>query len=82
MSDTPSDTPPGLRLAIDRAKSQARLAEIIGCTQQAIAWRVKNRKEISADDALKVEAALGADVVTRQELRPDAFGAAPNRAAA
>lgn len=74
--------PPGLSLAIDRAKSQVRLAEIIGCSQQLISWRVKNGVEISADDALKVEAALGADVVTRQELRPDAFGDAPRKAAA
>lgn len=74
--------PPGLALAIARSGSQVRLAEILGCSQQLISWRVNNEVEISADDAIKVEMALGADVVTRHELRPDAFGAAPNKDAA
>jgi DNA-binding transcriptional regulator YdaS (Cro superfamily) len=60
----------GLLAALDRAKSQSRLAEICGCTQGNI-WQLKrNGSALPAHFVLSVEAELG---IPRHELRPDIY---------
>lgn len=60
-----------LARAIKAAGSQAALASAIGVSQQAISFWVK-RGMAPAEKVVAIEKATG---VTRQELRPDIFGA-------
>jgi DNA-binding transcriptional regulator YdaS (Cro superfamily) len=71
-SMTPEDA---LREAISRAGSQAKLADICGCTQAAVSQMLTRAQPmLSAPFVLKVEAALE---IPRWLLRPD-FYPAPN----
>lgn len=68
--------PVSLSAVVEAAKTQARLAAIVGVTQQAISLRLKSTDPdtVPAEWALKIEAALG---FSRHDLRPDIFGPPP-----
>lgn len=69
-----------LEKACEKAGGQAPLATLIGTTQSQIwYWLNKATKGVPAEFAIKIEEKVG---VTRQELRPDIFGAAKQRASA
>lgn len=53
---------------------QNRAAEIIGVTQGAVSQWLNAKVRITAERAIKIEAATGG-AVTRADLRPDVFGA-------
>jgi DNA-binding transcriptional regulator YdaS (Cro superfamily) len=53
--------------------SQARLADAVGCSQQQISYLL-TAKKITAEMALKLDAATGGEV-SKHVLRPDIFGA-------
>ncbi|MAO79608.1 MAG: cytoplasmic chaperone TorD [Nocardioides sp.] len=62
-----------LQLALDKAGSQVRLAEICGVSQPTVwGWLKTKKPRLPAEYVLKVEAALG---VSRHELRPDIYPA-------
>lgn len=61
--------------AIAHHGSQKKLADSMGCSQQQIAYLLK-AKNISAEMAKKIDEATGG-AVSRHDLRPDIFGAAP-----
>lgn len=65
-----------IKRAIDHHGSQAKLADKMGCSQQQIAYLLK-AKSITAEMAMKVDAATGGSVA-RHQLRPDIF-AAPSK---
>lgn len=52
--------------------SQAKLAAVLGVSQQQVWYLLHEAKRPSADMALKIEAALG---VPRSDLRPDLWPA-------
>lgn len=57
----------GLKLAIERAGSKARLGQALGITGQAISqWKM-----IPAEWLIKIESVTG---VPRRKLRPDLYG--------
>ena len=60
-----------LKLAIETAGGQAQLAEICGCSKQAIHQAVVHERGLSAKQAVKVEEKLG---ISRHVTRPDIFG--------
>lgn len=70
-----------LSAVVEIAKSQARLAAIVGVTQQAISLRLRSSgaDAVPIEWAPKIEAALG---IPRHELRPDIFGPPPAKDAA
>lgn len=69
-----------LERAIEIVGGQSKLARAVGTTPQAVhQWREKGR--VPGERARAVELATGGQV-TRYELRPDIFGAAPDEAAA
>ena len=55
---------------------QAELARRVGVTPGAVTQWVQGRRPIPPERCRAIEAATGG-VVTRYELRPDVFGAAP-----
>lgn len=57
--------------AIEAVGSQAKLAEKLGVSQQAVSYWVKKGGRVPAEFVLQVETATG---VSRSELRPDLFG--------
>lgn len=59
-----------LERAIEKAGSQAKLAELVGCTQAAISNYARGRR-LPGELAVEIERATG---VPRKELRPDLFG--------
>ena len=62
---------PGLQLALDKAGSQSRLAEICGVSQPTVwGWINRGRGMLPAEYVLKVEDATG---LPRHELRPDLY---------
>lgn len=65
----------GLEQAITAAGSTYALAEKLGCRQSRISMWV-TRGQVPAHHCIAVEQAV-AGAVTRYELRPDVFGAAP-----
>lgn len=58
--------------AIQFHGTQARLAEVIGCSQQQISY-LRRAKSITAEMALALHAATGGKV-SKHDLRPDIFG--------
>jgi len=64
--------------AIELHGSQVKLAKEAGCSQQYISWLLKDADQVSAEMALAFEKATGA-AISRHDLRPDIFGAAPAR---
>ena len=63
---------PHIERAIQHHGSQAKLAEVMGCSQQQISYLLK-AKGITAEMAMRLhDATLGA--VSKHELRPDIFG--------
>lgn len=61
----------GLQVALDKAGSQVRLAEICGVSQPTVwGWINKGRGLIPAEYVIAVETATG---VPRHELRPDIY---------
>lgn len=57
--------------AVEVAGSQTRLAQLVGCSQQAVAkWIVRGRAP--AERVLSIEAATNG-AVTRHDLRPDLY---------
>ena len=69
-----------IKAAVEFAGSQARLAEVMGCSQQQISYLLK-AKSISAEMAIAVDAAT-AGKVSKHVLRPDIFGAENTKGAA
>lgn len=64
-------TKTGLQLALEKAKTQSRLAEICGVTQPTVwGWLNKGRGLLPAEYVLKVEAETG---ISRTRLRPDLY---------
>jgi len=56
--------------------SQVKLARAVGCSQQYISWLLHEAEQISAEMAMKFEAATD-NAVSRHDLRPDIFGPPP-----
>jgi DNA-binding transcriptional regulator YdaS (Cro superfamily) len=70
----------GLQLALDKAGSQVRLAEICGVKRPTVwGWLQTKSPRLPAEYVLKVEAELG---ISRHKLRPDIYPADPESAAA
>lgn len=64
-----------LSRAIDAAGGQKPLADKIGTTQSQVwYWLKRAKKGVPAEFAPRVEEVTG---ISRHELRPDIFGAAP-----
>ena len=61
-----------IRRAITICGSQKALADKIGRSQPGISWLLNGAKNISGDDAVKIEKATDGQV-RRWELRPDLF---------
>lgn len=62
---------PGLQLALEKAGSQSRLAEICGVSQPTVwGWINKGNGRIPAEYVLTVERELG---LSRHDLRPDLY---------
>ncbi|MGB7407176.1 MAG: helix-turn-helix domain-containing protein [Pontixanthobacter sp.] len=59
-----------LKLAIERAGSQARLADPCGVSQPSVWKWLHQQKQVAAEYVLKVESATG---VSRHDLRPDLY---------
>ena len=59
--------------AVEIAGSQTKLARKIGVRQSDV-WTWLQGRPVKADKVIAIEAATG---VSRHELRPDIFGAAP-----
>lgn len=64
-----------LEKAIKKAGSEAKLAELIGCSQVAVN-KAKHRGRVTAEMAIKIARSLE-DHVTTHELRPDLFKREP-----
>lgn len=61
----------GIHLALDKAGSQVRLAEICGVKQPTVwGWLQTKSPRLPAEYVLKVEAELG---LSRHDLRPDIY---------
>ena len=75
-----SDIRSHIARAVSLHGSQAKLADVIGCSQQQISYLLK-AKTISAEMALKIDTATSG-AVSKNELRPDIFGAADAKPAA
>jgi len=75
-----TDIKPLIERAIDLHGSQARLAQVIGCSQQQISYLLKAPK-VTPEFALKLHDAT-AGAVSKHALRPDIFGAEPIQGAA
>ena len=60
----------GLRLAVERAQTQAALAGMLGLSQSAISKRLAKREGLEAEEAIIVERELG---ISRHLLRPDLY---------
>jgi len=72
-SPDPEQAGESLKRAIAALGSQVAMAKLLGVTQGAVSkWA--SRGELPTDHVLRVEAATG---VSRHDLRPDIFGAAP-----
>ncbi|TGP29091.1 MULTISPECIES: YdaS family helix-turn-helix protein [unclassified Mesorhizobium] len=73
-----------IRTHIERAVlllgSQAKLAHAAGCSQQYISLLLQGKTGLSAEKAIDFERATDG-AVSKSQLRPDIFGAAPERAA-
>ncbi|MFG1417205.1 YdaS family helix-turn-helix protein [Xanthobacter sp. V0B-10] len=67
--------------AVEIAGSQQKLAQAAACSQQQISYLLTRAPSISVEMALKLERATGG-IISRNELRPDIFGAAEVRAPA
>lgn len=68
-----------LQKAIEEAGSQSALAEKINRAQGHVYYWLHHAKNgVPPDAAIEIEKALGG-AVTRHDLRPDIFGAAPAR---
>ncbi|WP_313534521.1 YdaS family helix-turn-helix protein [Haematobacter sp.] len=68
---------PHIERAIRIYGSQARLADVMGCSQQQISYLL-NAKSISAEMAKMVDEATGGRV-SRHALRPDIYGHLPSK---
>jgi DNA-binding transcriptional regulator YdaS (Cro superfamily) len=64
-----------IRRAVEQKGSQAKLAMAAGCSQQLISQLIKGEVGITAETALKIDAATNGNV-SKRDLRPDIFGAA------
>lgn len=64
--------------AIEIAGSQPRLAEISGLSQQFISKLKRGERGVTAETAVKLEAATG---ISRSEWRPDLWPVNPSEAA-
>jgi DNA-binding transcriptional regulator YdaS (Cro superfamily) len=65
--------------AIKAAGNQEKLAAKIGASQQLVSyWLKKGKRGVPAEYVLPIEAATG---ISRHDLRPDIYGAAPGVAA-
>lgn len=61
----------GLQLALDKAGSQSRLAEVCGVSQPTVwGWINKGRAQLPAEYVLSCERELG---ISRHDLRPDLY---------
>jgi len=76
---------PSLKSQIERAighyGSQAKLAEAMGCSQQLVSQLLKEEIGITAETAMKIDAATNGSV-SKHDLRPDVFGPVPREASA
>jgi DNA-binding transcriptional regulator YdaS (Cro superfamily) len=64
------EPPEALRLAVERAGTQRRLADLLGVRQPAVSKWLKHGKLLPPEHVLKVEASTG---VSRHLLRPDLY---------
>lgn len=64
-----------IQRAIDELGGRRQLAEAAGVSEQAVSFWVRGERTISAEYALKIQAATGGKV-TVAEIRPDIFAAA------
>ena len=69
---------PHIERAIALHKTQVALAREVGCSQQYISWLLNEADQISAEMSVAFEKATNGDV-SRQQLRPDLFGAPSDR---
>jgi DNA-binding transcriptional regulator YdaS (Cro superfamily) len=61
--------------AVTTYGSQAKLAAAAGCSQQLISQLLKGEVGVTAETALKIDAATNG-AISKRELRPDIFGEA------
>jgi DNA-binding transcriptional regulator YdaS (Cro superfamily) len=59
--------------AVEQKGSQAKLATAAGCSQQLISQLLKGEVGVTAETALKIDAATNG-TVSKHDLRPDIFG--------
>lgn len=74
------DTPPIIR-AIEATGGQRQLASLLEVHPSLISQWVTGRRPVAANHVLAIESATDGKV-TRHDLRPDVFGAAPAHQAA
>ena len=61
----------GLQLALEKAGSQVRLAEVCGVTQPTVwGWTNKGNKRVPGEYVLTIERELG---LSRHDIRPDLY---------
>lgn len=70
-----------IETAVREHGSQAKLAAALGCSQQLVSQMLTGRVRVTAEMAVKLDAATGGKV-SRHHLRPDIFGPAPASEAA
>lgn len=62
--------------AVESVGSQAKLATAAGCSQQLISQLLAGKVGITAETAIKIDAATNG-TISKHELRPDIFGPEP-----
>ena len=62
-----------IETAVREHGSQAKLAGVLGCSQQLVSQMLTGRVRITAEMAVKLDVATGGKV-SRHDLRPDIFG--------
>jgi len=73
MTESVETQAPAMERAIRKAGSEAKLAEMIGCSQVAVN-KAKRRGRPSAEMAVAIDRALAGDPA-KHDLRPDLFEA-------
>lgn len=66
-----------IRRAVEKAGSQAKLAEVIGLSQQGVSFLINEASSVSAEVAVAIDR-FTAGEISKEMLRPDLFGPAPS----
>lgn len=69
---------PLIAKAVESVGSQAKLATAAGCSQQLISLLLQGKVRVSAENAIKIDAATNGEV-SKHDLRPDVFEAPAER---